>query len=165
MKNLLNINLTYPQKAYQGAAYELCLKYEAPSDEGKIDANKKLIVEEKDEEETDDQTSFNAIVTQDNNVNLLPSDTEAIVMGSSTFTIHHAGEFLLDVFECKDIGKTRLSYAKNLNDLEDSKSKSISVISLEDQAHALRLPESDSSTTYVNIKSAFSTVRWLPIDL
>jgi hypothetical protein len=50
-------------------------------------------------------------------VNLLPSDTEAVVKGSSTFTIHHSGEFLLDVFECKDLGKTRLSYAKNLNDL------------------------------------------------
>jgi hypothetical protein len=38
-------------------------------------------------------------------------------------------------------------------------------MSLEEQSHALRLPESDSSTTYVSIKSAFSTVRWLPIDL
>lgn len=39
------------------------------------------------------------------------------------------------------------------------------MVSLEDQAHAIRLPESDSSTTYVTIKSSFSTVRWLPIDL
>lgn len=47
MRNLLNIILTYPQKAYQGAAYELCLKYEAPSDDdGKAILDKQLIVEE-----------------------------------------------------------------------------------------------------------------------
>lgn len=45
VKNLLNINLTYALKAYQGAAYELCLKYELPSDEN-ANANNKLAVEE-----------------------------------------------------------------------------------------------------------------------
>jgi hypothetical protein len=32
VRNLLNINLTYAKNSYQGAAYELCLKYEEPSD-------------------------------------------------------------------------------------------------------------------------------------
>ena len=54
-----------------------------------------------------------AIVTQTNSVNVLPSDTDRIVKGNSTYVVHSGGEFILDLFACKNDAKLRFSNSLN----------------------------------------------------
>lgn len=95
-----------------------------------------------------------------NTVNILPSDTDSVVKGESTFVIHSEGEFLLDVFECS--GEAKVNYGDSLEALEKSKLKMLDSVNMPSQRHAIKI--SQKETTFVKIKSEHAIVKWLPID-
>ena len=72
--------------------------------------------------------SINAVVTQTTNtVNVLPSDTDSIVKGNNTYVIHSGGEFILDLFSCKN--DALIKFSNSLDKIDSSRSKSIESVS------------------------------------
>jgi hypothetical protein len=112
------------------------------------------------EDAVDDEIKLNAIITQVNTVNILPTDTDSVVKGASTYVIHSEGEFLLDVFECK--GEAKVNYGNSLANIEKTKLKMLDMVNMPDQRHAIKI--SQKETTFVKVESEHSIVRWLPID-
>lgn len=101
-----------------------------------------------------------AIITQINSVNILPSDTDSIVRGNATFLIHSDGEFIFDVFECSGLSKVK--YSDSLQKLHDQKGKSLEIVGVSEQKHAVKV--SESSITFLTVESPHAIVRWLPLN-
>lgn len=81
--------------------------------------------------------SFNVIVTQVNSVNILASDSDALVRNNATYIIHSDGLFILDVLECK--GSAKLAYGKNLHDINQKKLLNLEAHSVSEQMHAIKI--------------------------
>jgi hypothetical protein len=158
------------QDRYRPNNYEICMKIDAVREEemedDRSEAEKTKEVSASKQEEgsgefNEDQTmSIKAIVTQINSVNVLPSDTDSIVKGKSSYVIHSDGEFLLDIFECK--GDAKVSYSDSLTQLDSSKGKLLESVGISEQKHAVKV--SQSQMTFIRVESEHSVVRWLPLN-
>ena len=77
------------------------------------------------------------MVIQEDSVNLLPSDVEVPISGSSNYIIHPDHPFVLDLFECT--GKSIIKYGKDAKSVQSSPRKTLNSIGLAGQPHAIRI--------------------------
>ena len=77
------------------------------------------------------------MVIQEDSVNLLPSDVEVPISGSSNYIIHPDHPFVLDLFECT--GKSIIKYGKDAKSVQSSPRKTLNSIGLAGQLHAIRI--------------------------
>ena len=156
-KNIMGITLANnaTMVAQKANKFQLCLKLLAEEQPGKAAAEEVKEVEAEEAERT-----FSAFITQVNTVNILPSDTDSVVKGESTFVVHSEGEFLLDVFECS--GEAKVSFGNSLESLEKSKLKMLESVNMPNQRHAVKI--SQKETAFVKVRSSHAIVKWLPID-
>ena len=77
------------------------------------------------------------IAFQNSKVNLIHSDTEALIHGESTFVIYPKGSVIINLFECK--GKASIFYANSESQLETAKAKDLEGIAVSGQSHAFRV--------------------------
>lgn len=158
-KNIMGITLASnaTRVAQKANKFQLCLKLLGREREDKDKGEEVKEVAEAAEEE---EPVFAGSITQVNTVNILPSDTDSVVKGESTFVIHSEGEFLLDVFECE--GEAKVNFGESLTALEKGKLKMLEAVNMPSQRHAVKI--SQKETTFVKVKSAHAIVKWLPID-
>ena len=164
VKNIISLKLKQEEKdfrPYSPNNYEICMKIDISQQKQK--AEKELINMSEEEKEKiikqasqsnetsfedDNQVRIKAIVTQTNSINVLPSDTDSIVKGNSTYVIHSGGEFILDLFSCKNDAK--LKFSNSLNKIAEMKSKSLEAVSgASEQKHAVQVSETEM--TFINI--------------
>lgn len=159
-KNIMGITLSNnaTKTAVKANKFQLCLKLLAKDQPAKKEVTEE--VKEVEAEDSSDEPTFSAYITQVNTVNILPSDTDSVVKGESTFVIHSDGEFLLDVFECS--GEAKVNYGNSLENIEKTKLKMLDSVNMPNQRHAIKI--SQKETTFVKIKSSHAIVKWLPID-
>jgi hypothetical protein len=66
----------------------------------------------------------------------------------------------LDLFECRD--NATILYSQSKSDLDKLESKSLDLIGMPGQPHAIKIM--NPGPTFVRIQSKRSYFRWLPID-
>lgn len=91
IKNMITIKLTASDGIYDGASYEVCLKYDNSKDDSVNEENLSNEMVKEIPNDDADELTLKAVVTQVNTINLLSSDTESIIKGESTLTIYHEG--------------------------------------------------------------------------
>ena len=92
VKNILSLTFNTQLKFNEG--YEICLKLSKPKQEKKqkqITSNE-VVVRNPDEVEAEEkEVTFEAVVSQLNKINLLPSNTQTMVKGENIFVVHSDG--------------------------------------------------------------------------